>query len=200
MTRGQLKERIVRSRSRTLATQCLRRRLPTLGGLVLDVGGGRRTLHDDAWPEGTRRLRLDVVPLHEPDVVADVVRLPFVDATFDSVLLSQVLEHLPEPHAAVREIHRVLKPGGVLIGTVPFVFPIHADPWDFHRYTAAALERILVPFGAVEIEPYGNALGGAWTLVSSRSRLLLGLTPLARRVALQPDPQCPEGYLFVGCR
>lgn len=61
--------------------------------------------------------------------------LPFKDDAFDVVLCTEVLEHVPEPEAVLREIKRVLRRGGRLILTTPFLVPLHEEPYDFYRYT-----------------------------------------------------------------
>ncbi len=69
-----------------------------------------------------------------PDTFADAGCLPFSDASFDTVLLLDVLEHLPQPEAALAEARRVLKTGGKAIVQVPFLYPLHAEPHDFQRW------------------------------------------------------------------
>jgi SAM-dependent methyltransferase len=68
-------------------------------------------------------------------------RLPFDDNSFDTILLSDVLEHIPEPEKLCNEMARILRPGGSLILNVPFLYKIHEMPFDFYRYTEYALRR-----------------------------------------------------------
>lgn len=77
-----------------------------------------------------------------PDVYGDAQALPFASRRVDRVLLLDVLEHLPRPDACIGEIHRVLKPGGQLILQVPFLYPIHDAPLDFHRWTDHGLREL----------------------------------------------------------
>jgi len=85
-------------------------------------------------------------------VAADIARLPFADETFDKILLSEVLEHLPDDLGALREVRRVLRPGGILAVTVPnHDYPLLWDPINWTR------ERLgLAPIRA-------GILGGIWT-------------------------------------
>lgn len=69
------------------------------------------------------------------DVQADASTLPFAAGSFDAVLCSEVLEHIREPRLVLQQIERILKPGGVLLITVPFLFRQHGDPSDYGRYT-----------------------------------------------------------------
>src|SRR5206468_3217360 len=76
------------------------------------------------------------------DVIADLGRpLPFPSSCFDGVLLSSVLEHLADPVATLGEASRVLRPGGVLVLELPFLYWLHEEPHDFGRYTEFALRR-----------------------------------------------------------
>lgn len=107
-------------------------------GDVLEIGVAAND-YDEAFPH---RTTLDIDPARKPDVVADVVEMPFEDKCFDAVICSEVFEHLPDPVSAVRELQRVLKPGGRLILTTRFAFPIHDAPGDFLRYTPYMLRRL----------------------------------------------------------
>jgi SAM-dependent methyltransferase len=69
------------------------------------------------------------------DIQGDANLLPFPDNYFDYVICSEVLEHVPNPISVLQQVNRILKPGGSLLATIPFLFPIHADPYDYGRYT-----------------------------------------------------------------
>jgi len=94
------------------------------------------------------------------DLVADLNKpLQLDDETFDTVLLSDVLEHIAEPQNLLNEISRALNSnGGVLLLNVPFFYPIHEEPFDFHRYTRFSLERMCATAGltVLEISPIGG--------------------------------------------
>ena len=84
--------------------------------------------------------------------------LPFDPARFETVLLADVLEHIPEPHRLMSEIARVLSPGGKAIVLVPFLYWVHEAPYDYYRYTEFALAELCRQAGLepLEIEPYGG--------------------------------------------
>lgn len=110
---------------------------------VLDLGCGPRLLN------GTVRCDLTLGP---PGVRADAARLPFRSATFDCVLATALLEHVPHPAHIVREIRRVLRPGGLVCIEVPFLEGYHADPDDYQRFTFRGLDVLLSRFEILERE------------------------------------------------
>ncbi|HET7333269.1 class I SAM-dependent methyltransferase [Dyella sp.] len=89
----------------------------------------------------------------KPCVFANGASLPFVESIFDTVLLLEVLEHVSDPEDVLSEIRRVLKPGGKLLLSVPFLYPLHDAPIDYRRYTAPGLVQILQRSGLRASEP-----------------------------------------------
>lgn len=92
------------------------------------------------------------------DYVGFLHEMPIEDELFDAVLCTQVLEHLEWPRESVKEMHRVLKPGGTLYITVPMAQDEHQTPYDFFRYTSYGLESISkhAGFQEVKITPFGG--------------------------------------------
>jgi SAM-dependent methyltransferase len=82
-----------------------------------------------------------------PQVFADGASLPFASASFDTVLLLEVLEHVADAERVLAEICRVLKPGGALLISMPFLYPLHDAPHDYRRYTAPGLIQALLRAG-----------------------------------------------------
>lgn len=144
----------------------LKSALPRLNGTVLDIGCGDMAYRDLllAPPSGAARyLGLDLeggvyAERSKPDLLWRGDTMPLDTASVDCALLMEVLEHCPEPERVLKETHRVLKPGGLLFFTVPFLWPLHDVPHDEYRYTPFALERHLrnVEFGDVAIHAYGG--------------------------------------------
>jgi len=110
---------------------------------ILDLGCGERHLPG--------AVRCDLM-LESPGIRADAARLPFKSETFDCVVATAVLEHVPYPRRVVREIHRVLRPHGVLYVEVPFLEGFHADPDDYQRFTFRGLDILLRQFEIVDRE------------------------------------------------
>jgi SAM-dependent methyltransferase len=80
------------------------------------------------------------------DRVEDVHQLSFADDSIGTVICLETLEHVADPLRAVAEMHRVLRPGGVLAISSLMFFPIHAHPWDFWRFTPEGFDLLLRPF------------------------------------------------------
>lgn len=76
----------------------------------------------------------------------DIEDLQFPDDHFDAIVCWSVLEHVPSPQRAISEMHRVLKPGGLIWVQLPFLFPYHADPQDYWRVTPSGLRQWMQDF------------------------------------------------------
>lgn len=128
-------------------------------GRLLDAGAGHLPLRYIARPYCTEYRSLDLHAVHaDLDYVGDVQRIPLPDTTFDTVVCLQVLEHVPDPLAALREMHRVLVPGGKLIISVPHLDYLHNEPLDFYRYTKHGLRTLLerAGFQILDLNPAGG--------------------------------------------
>lgn len=134
-----------------------------LGGKMLDLGCGTkpyRAILDPAAYVGVDVLDMKNSSRKTPsvDVWFDGYRLPFANASFDSVLCSEVLEHVFDPNLLLREVHRVCRPGAKLLITVPFVWPEHEQPFDRARYTTFGLKALVESegFRVVGLEKAGT--------------------------------------------
>ena len=77
----------------------------------------------------------------------------------DCILCTEVLEHLKNPQACVDEIHRLLCDDGLVFASTPFFYPIHADPYDFQRFTEDGLRHLFREFKSVEVYRMGGYFG-----------------------------------------
>jgi SAM-dependent methyltransferase len=123
-------------------------------GLVIDVGSGDRRLAPNV-------VTTDLVLTPNVDIRLDASCLPFADDSVERLVIQEVLEHVPNSSEALREIARVLRPGGLAYIEVPFLFPIH-DRHDYWRWTIAGLEADALPLELIES---GTAVGPFSALV-----------------------------------
>jgi SAM-dependent methyltransferase len=130
-------------------------------GLTLDIGAQ----NSPYAPHFPRRIALDLRQGAGVHLRADAHALPFVDRSFDVVLCTEVLEHLIEPQRGIDEMFRVLKPGGQLLLTTRFLFPIHDAPDDYFRYTKYGLRHLLRRFERIAIAEETDAVGTLAVLV-----------------------------------
>jgi SAM-dependent methyltransferase len=148
--------------------------------VILDVGSGQRRLAPQV-------LNVDVSLHSETDIVADIRNLPVSDETFAATICQGVLEHVKDPERAVREIHRVLRPGGELFVEVPFLQPFHADPDDFQRYTSRGVEVLLHDFRVIEHGASSGAFSAVAFVIRELPELFLfQAPPWFRRFAKVP--------------
>jgi SAM-dependent methyltransferase len=149
-------------------------------GRVLDVGGARQR---GAFrrPAGARWVVADIERGFRPDVGADVQALPFRDAVFDAIKATELLEHVPDVARALGECRRVLRPGGHLVITAPFLERLHGDPGDYSRYTRSMWERLLA---AADLKPVTiDEQGGYFTHLAGLLRFLVLRAPRPLRWA-----------------
>ena len=120
-------------------------------GNVLDVGGQYCPYYPLFRDKCVSYASMDVVDTPIVDIVCNAEEMPVEDCCYDLVLCTQVLEHCTNPQRIVDECHRVLKPGGTLIVTVPSVFPQHGYPADNWRFMPDGLRHLLRAFSRVEV-------------------------------------------------
>jgi SAM-dependent methyltransferase len=137
-------------------------------GRLLDIGCGSKPWARLLAPHVDEHIGIDRVESAREDASVDVIAsaydVPLEDDTADTVLLSAVLEHLERPDLALAECRRLLKPGGHLVITAPFIWHIHEQPRDFFRFSPYGLRYLIESAGleVVELVP----LAGAWTTFS----------------------------------
>ena len=138
-------------------------------GYVLDAGAGRAKYMQLICKYSTMYVALDNLSSpfqfsykldHKLTVIGDVRSLPFGNEVFDTVVCTQVIEHVPEPRKLMHELSRVLKRGGYLILSTGWVSPYHPEPKDYYRFSVDALTYLLTAesLEVVEIISQGGVL------------------------------------------
>lgn len=112
------------------------------GPRLVDVGCGEKPYRSLA-PTVDEWIGVDRDPHSAADLLGDAYCIPLESESVDTVLCTQVLEHVEEPHRALIEMRRVLRPGGILILTAPQYWPLHEEPRDFFRYTTPGLMYLM---------------------------------------------------------
>ena len=128
-----------------------------MNGRLMDVGCGRK-LYRDLF-SSTEYIGLEVdTPENrvnkQADYYYDGKTFPFEDEDFDGIVCNQVLEHVFTPDQFLGELIRVLKPRGLLLLTVSFVWDEHEQPWDYARYSSFGLKSLLEKNGFELLEQH----------------------------------------------
>jgi SAM-dependent methyltransferase len=151
------------------------------------------------------------------DIECDLTqRLPLGDCSFDTIILSDVLEHIPEPALLWGEMARILSPGGRVLMNTPYFYPLHEIPYDYYRYSCYALRRFAENQGFEVLQL--KAIGGSPEIVadifakhlqfvpvigSSLARLIQWIimlfiqTKIGSKLSAKSSERFPLGYFMV---
>jgi SAM-dependent methyltransferase len=143
----------------------LRRAIAQYGrGEVLDIGCGNKPYAALFSSAVTRYVGVDIEQSHlqKVDIICPATAIPLADNSFDTVLCTQTIEHVYDHQKLLAEAFRLLKPGGYLILSGPFYWPLHEEPHDFFRFTRYGFEELLrsTGFSVQSVEENG----GSWSL------------------------------------
>ena len=194
------------SERRRLLDRSLAAHAAMIRGVVLEVGGGRGPRRGRFVPPTARTSGwwlLDLVADRRPHIVGDVEALPLREASVDTVVSLEVLEYVRRPREALAEMHRVLRPGGHALVSVPFVHRMDG-PSDRWRFSEQGLREVLLAAGfeVVALQPQGHALAAVAHLVMSGiaqrprrlERWLLGALALPLLVVARLEPFLARGH------
>jgi len=156
--------------ARTLFNWGISKHVKNISGVVIDLGGGKNPSYERFWSIKPKKfIRVDIDEKAEPDIIADLNKpLPFSNNYADAVFLFSVIYILEDPGRTLQEINRILKSGGKLFITSPFIFNEAREPNDYWRFTSEALEKLLKEsgFNNFFIEPIGERFSAAAYLIS----------------------------------
>jgi SAM-dependent methyltransferase len=187
-------------------------------GRLLDLGCGNVPLYEMYKPGITSAVCVDWPNSYHGrahvDVACDLNQpIPFSSSSFDTIIVSDVLEHLFDHDTAWSEMARLLRPAGKLIVGVPFLYWLHEEPFDYYRPTEFALRRHCERHGlrVVTLEPYGGAIDVVFDIIAKHlnvSAILVrsfywagrAVLPIGRRLLARTDRKFPLGYLLVAER
>jgi len=124
-------------------------------GDILEIG--RKVYSNIVQPENIRSYScLDIAEFPDVDLIADIQNMPQIESyRFDTIICTQVLEHVPNPFDAMNELYRILRPKGRLLITVPFLNNYHMEPNDYWRFTEYGLAALLRNFSNVTVASHG---------------------------------------------
>ena len=145
--------------------------------IILDVGGhkNRKRGMFDIREFDVQCVCVNIDDSKGSDLIGDAMALPLQTASVDGIICSEVIEHVHRPAKIIEECGRVLKSGGVLLGTSPFLVWLHGDPEDYGRYTPSFLKKIMEEAGFEKIEI--REQGGFFSVLSDMLRQVLWIKP-----------------------
>jgi SAM-dependent methyltransferase len=139
-------------RSRNQETQIFERHLEARGDVL--ILGSNLPPEALAGYKGQKVSQLDRKPLPHVDIVADAEALSAVipEGSYDYVVSTSMLEHTLHPWRVLEEVYKVLRPGGILYLSAPWMFPLHGEPHDYWRFSLPCLQGLVRDAGFVELE------------------------------------------------
>ena len=128
-------------------------------GSLLDIGCGKKPYKEIFADKIKEHIGIDNNSL-EADIKDDFYKTKIRSNSFDTVLLTQVLEHIAYPEVFLKKVRRILKKGGILISTVPFIGSLHEVPTDYYRFTRYGIQKLFesTGFKIIIIREEGNWL------------------------------------------
>ena len=149
-------------------------------GVVLDIGGRDRGMFKKPKDKVEKWIFADIEASHKPDIVLDVSNMQNIETeSIDIVNAIELFEHVEKINKGIKECYRVLKKEGKFIISVPFLFYIHADPFDFQRWTLTKWKLELTKLG-FEIEK-AEIMGRFFTVKNGMKKTFIQSLPVIIR-------------------
>ncbi len=136
------------------------------GMTVLNLGSGPKVL-------GENIINVDMFPYGGVSIVADVCTVPLADASVDMILCDELVEHVESVDLLFAEVRRLLRPGGLVYFSIPFLYPFHSSPVDFSRWTLSGFQQKLTSVNLSEVEK--GILAGPFSALSAYACYLFAL-------------------------
>lgn len=183
---------------KTILNRFAEPRLRELQGDIVVIGAGKEP-YATLMPRAAAIVATDIDKHEGIDLVADAHALPFPPEAFDCLVAIEVFEHLHDPRQAAAEVLRVLKRNGTALVTVPFLFRVHGDPYDFQRWTSRGLEVLFQDFSEVTVQPFGNRLHVISDIVTTAAGPMVLLRIFNHLFTLgifsRASHDCPSGFV-----
>lgn len=141
----------------------IRKHIHKLRGTLLDLGCDRQPYRQELSAQVDRYIATDFEYRLGVDFLSSATHIPLADESVDSILMTEVLEHVSDPFLAMSEAFRILRKDGKLLLTTPQTWGLHGEPHDYYRFTQHGLRHVLAGAGfKVEVlEPYSGTIGTA---------------------------------------
>jgi len=147
---------------------------------VLNIGAGGTIESALRVHHNLEIISIDIDSVKKPDIIMDVCNMSFNDSTFDIVVMMEVLEHVADTKSAVQEIFRVLRNGGKVLVSTPYILGIHEEPYDYYRFTKYGLIEIFKNFSEVSVTERNGYASATMTLFM---RLIISKNHTDQKVA-----------------
>lgn len=172
-----------------------------LQGDVLVLGAGLAS-YKKLCPNASKVICTDIVDAQRQlDAIIDAHDLSkYANDSFDAIVAMELFEHLHSPSLACSEAYRVVKPGGRVLLSVPFMFHVHGDPHDYQRFTENGLQGLFSDFSEVRIRPYGSRIHVISDLLTTVAKPFAAFRCVNHVLCLPPvgnlvSMDSPSGYI-----
>jgi SAM-dependent methyltransferase len=185
------------SLARLTLNTALKNALPELKpGKILEIGAGIHNSSIEDLKGEFDYVSLNLLFSEKPEIVADACAMPLPDNSLESIIILEVLEHVPAGDILISECLRVLKNEGIIIGSTRFIHPEHGAPHDYYRFTEESLRILLSDFSERKIEKLGNRFHVLVDIITENYSFLKILNRILQHIRLKPST-CYLGFLFV---
>jgi SAM-dependent methyltransferase len=122
--------------------------------VVVDIGGRDRGMFQKPKQHVKQWIVMDIEAQHKPDIIGDVtnMRALFADSSIDVVLATELFEHVAQAEVGIQECYRILRPGGTFMASMPFLYHVHGDPFDYQRWTETQWQKALKQAGFTTVD------------------------------------------------